>query len=67
MEEDWVKVFTTPQQYLAELFKGKLLEHEIKAVVLSTKDTAYGSFGEYQLYVNREHAVRALHLIKPEE
>ena len=63
MEEDWACIHTTTQQYIAELLKGLLLENDIPAVVLSTKDSIYGTFGEFQLYVHRDKIIPARHLI----
>ena len=64
MEKDWVQIYQNSQQHLAELIKGMLSEHEINAIVLSTRDSIYGSFGEYQLYVHRDDVIRANHLIE---
>lgn len=48
--------------YKAELLKGLLVENEINAVIINKKDSAY-LFGEVELYVTINDAVKAKHLI----
>ncbi len=48
--------------YKAELLKGLLTENEINAVIINKKDSAY-LFGEVELYVTTNDAVKAKHLI----
>ena len=63
MEKNWVSVFTTNSEYIAEIAKGILNENEIDAVVLNKKDSSY-TFGEIELFVNRDNSIRAKYLLK---
>lgn len=64
MSENWVKIFTTDLLYKAEIARGVLEEHEIKAVVLNKQDSAYVSIGQFELYVYQQEVLRASNLIK---
>lgn len=64
MEKDWVMVFSTSQPYLAELAKQALEENQIRAVIINKQDSSYRAFGETEVYVQRDHAVRARNLVK---
>ncbi len=63
MEKDWTVVYSTHFQHQAELIKGLLEENEIKAIILSQRDSAYGSFGTIEVYVHRDFLIRAKRLI----
>lgn len=60
--ENWVKVFSSNQEYLVEITKGVLEEEDIDAVIINKKDSSY-LFGEAELYVKKENALVALNLI----
>jgi hypothetical protein len=62
VDKDWVKIYSTSAMYKAELLKGLLTENEINAVIINKKDSAY-LFGEVELYVTTNDAVKAKHLI----
>ena len=62
MDKDWVKIFSTPVIYKAELMRGLLEENEINAVIVNKKDSAY-LFGDVELYVTNDDAVKAKHII----
>jgi len=64
MDKDWEKAFSTSEQFLAEIISGMLMENDIPSVILNQKDSAYGMFGEHQLYVPREKLVTARYLIE---
>ncbi len=57
----WAKIFTTDILYKAEIAKSILEEVNIKSVIVDKKDSAYGIFGEIELYVQRENVIRAKH------
>ena len=61
--DGWVKVFTSGDRFSVELVKGMLSENNIEAIIMDKCDSAYGIFGDVELYVSTENAVRALHLI----
>lgn len=63
MEEDWVKVYSSPQLYEVELIRGLLSEHEIESVTIDKQDSAY-LFGVVELYVKVENAFQAKQLIE---
>ena len=59
MEKDWTQVYTVDKQYKAELAKEILEEAGINAVIMNKRDSAYRSFGEFEVYVNKEFAETA--------
>lgn len=63
-QHEWVKIFSTLQEHKASLVQLMLQEHEVDCVIMNKKDSAYGTFGEIELYTLSEQVVRALHLIK---
>ena len=63
MEKDWVKIYSTGQEYLAGILKDMLMEHNIEAVVMNKQDSSYLSFGDIELYVKSENAIKAKYLI----
>lgn len=66
-DNDWVKIFTTPDQFKAQFINGMLEEHNIKSVIMNKKDSAYGVFGEVEVYVLREDVLKAMNLINNQE
>lgn len=63
MEKDWVSIYSTNQNFIAELAKGILIENDIEHVVLDKQDSFY-HFGEIEIYVHRDNAIRAKYLLK---
>jgi hypothetical protein len=63
MQNDWVKIYSTPLVFKAELIKSMLLENEIEAVVMNKQSSSLLVYGEAEVYVMKENAVAALHLI----
>jgi len=64
MEKDWSLVYTVYKSYQAELCLELLEENEIQGVVINKRDTSYTSFGEYEIYVPEENAVKARALLE---
>jgi len=64
MDKDWLKIFSSDQIHTVELIRSYLLEHDIEAIVLNQRDSAYGAFGDVELYVHRSENVKAQHLVK---
>lgn len=60
--ENWVKVFSSDQEYLVEITKSILGDENIDAVIINKKDSSY-HFGECELYVTKENALEALNII----
>ncbi len=64
MEKDWVKVYTVDKSYKAQLALEILEEQSIQGVVIDKKDSAYLSFGEYEIYVNKKFETTARELLQ---
>ncbi|MCD4790305.1 MAG: DUF2007 domain-containing protein [Bacteroidales bacterium] len=62
MDKNWVKIFSTSENYKAEILKGLLLENNIEAVIINKKDSAY-LFGELELYVRMDNVLKAKRII----
>ncbi|MEQ8910610.1 MAG: DUF2007 domain-containing protein [Vicingaceae bacterium] len=68
MSIKWVKVFSTPTNYLVELIRGQLEDQSIKTFVLNKQDSMHSPiFGEIELYVSSEDVLKAKHLISKSE
>lgn len=63
MEKDWTLVYTVDTSYKAQLVQEILEENDIISVVMNKKDSAYLSFGEVEIYVNRTNAEKANKLL----
>ena len=63
MNNDWIVVFSTSDDFNAEIARGVLDEHEIENVVINKKDAAY-HFGEIEIFVKREFYITAKYLLK---
>jgi hypothetical protein len=66
MEKGWVSVFSTNQEYIAELAKELLEENDIQLVLLNQKDSAHPNLfaGDIEILVKRENVIRAKYLLK---
>ena len=63
MEKNWVCIYNTTTVYLAEIAKDLLHEEEIDAVIINKKDSNY-QFGVLEIYVERNNAIKAKHILK---
>lgn len=63
MEKNWVCIYSTKASYLAEIAKDLLHENDIDAVIINKKDVNY-HFGDLEIYVERDNAIRSKHLLK---
>jgi len=63
MEKGWVSIFTTNEEFVAELAKGLLEENDIQFVLLNRKDSSY-LFGYLEIFVKQENAIKAKYLLK---
>lgn len=66
MNENWQVVYSTQQEYKAEIVKAVLEDSGIKCFSLSKKDSAY-LFGEIELYVGYDDILRARQIIEREK
>ena len=64
MNNNWIKIYSSSQQYLVEIAKGVLQENGIESVILNKKDSAYNMWGEVELYANPQTAQEAMSIIK---
>jgi len=63
---DWVVVYTTSENYEAEMFKANLLGAEIDSLILGQKDRNYPAVGDLaviKLLVKKDDAENALEII----
>ncbi len=60
----WVKIYTSPQTFEAEIIVGNLESEGIEAVVVNKKSSSYTVFGEAEVHVHEIDAERALEIIK---
>jgi hypothetical protein len=61
--DDYVCVYRSPQEHLVFLQEAKLKTEDIPTFVINKKDSSYNNFGHVELYVKREHVVKAQYLI----
>ena len=66
-KDNWAKIYSTTVHYKAEIAKDVLEQADIKSVIVDKKDSAYGVFGEIELYVQRENVVKAKHILNKNE
>ncbi len=64
MQSDWAIVMRSPSLYEVELWKARLEEEGIPAVIINKRDSAYPTFGDIELYTKRDFVLKASHLIK---
>ena len=66
MQKDWILIFSTTQDFKAELAKGLLEENDIQFVTLNKKDSSYPDLfiGYIEIYVKQNNAVKAKYLLK---
>lgn len=63
MSTDQVHIYSIGNPYQAELIRQMLSDHNIQAFIVNKQDSAY-KFGDIELYVNRDHVIRAKLLIR---
>ncbi len=64
MEKDWVEIFLTAHEYKATMAVDLLQSAGIKAVLMNQHDSAYKSFGDYVVYVEKSDEQTARDLLK---
>ena len=62
MAIDQVHIYSMGNPYQAELVRQMLSDHNIQAFIVNKQDSAY-KFGDIELYVHRDHVIRAKKLI----
>lgn len=63
MEETWVNIFSTSKAYIAEMAKDILYGEGIASVIINKQDSTY-LFGDVELYVERDNAIIAKHILE---
>ena len=64
MEKDWVIAYESKQEYLAEIARAVLSDNDIESVIINKKDSIYNSFGDIEVYVNRDNLIRAKQILQ---
>jgi hypothetical protein len=64
MEKNWTMAYTVAKLYRAELIVRKLQDNEIEALIINKKDSATMSFGNIEIYVEKDNLEAALEIIK---
>ena len=62
MEKDWVNIYSSTQANDIEIMKAVLADNDILAIDINKKDSSY-LFGEIEVYVNRNDALKAKQII----
>ncbi len=62
MATDLVHIYSGGKLYQTELIHQMLTDHNIDAFIVNKQDSAY-KFGDIELYVHRDHVIRAKKLI----
>lgn len=60
----WEAVYSSPVLYKVEILRALLEEEGIPSVIMNKKDSAYLSFGEIELYVNRDEILPAMQVVE---
>ena len=64
---NWECIFTTDQDYRAEIIRAVLADNEIDSVAVNKKDSSYISIGEIQIFVKPEDTILARVIIEQEQ
>lgn len=62
MEKDWIKIFTSPDFYRAEIIKQVLIENAIDAVLLNKQLSGY-NIGAVEVYIHQEDFSKAVEIM----
>lgn len=60
--KDWVCIYTSQKLQEAEMIKGLLSFNEINSVMMNKQNSSY-MFGYFEVYVNRDDAVKAKYVL----
>ena len=61
--ENWQKVFSSGMLHRAEIVKAVLEDHGLLPVIVNKRDSAYNSFGFYEVLVKQEEVLTAMKII----
>ena len=63
MEKDWVKILSSNKVYQIQIAELILNENEIETIIMNKVDSSYPTFGNIELFVNKEDVFKAIQLI----
>jgi len=63
MANDQVCIYSIGNPIQAEFIRQMLSDHDIEAFIMNKQDSTY-KFGDVELYVHRDHVIRAKMLIR---
>jgi len=63
MEKNWVKIYTSPDFFKAEIIKQMLNENHVDAVLINKQDSSYRTFGIIEIWVHQDNFSIAIELI----
>lgn len=63
MEKDWILVFSTTEEYQAEIAREILENEGINSVVLNKKDFSSLAFGPIEVYVHKDYQKKAVEIL----
>lgn len=61
---NWTLIFSAGSPHEAEMVRGLLEEHDIRAVVMDQGSSLYPPLAGAGVYVEPQEAVRALHIVR---
>ncbi|WP_291784297.1 DUF2007 domain-containing protein [Cecembia sp.] len=64
--KNWKKVYENSSPVRAEIVKGVLEDNGIQAVILNKKESVYQIFGNHEVMVPVNDALRAVNIVKNE-
>ncbi|MFT4602419.1 MAG: hypothetical protein ACI857_002605 [Arenicella sp.] len=56
-------IYTTTAQHLAHMMRDKLEAEGINTLILDQKDSSYGTFGSYEVYVLDEDEAKSKEIV----
>ncbi len=66
MNNDWVVVYSTDKQYVAEMISSLLESANLNSVIMNKKDSSY-NFGEFEILVQAANVDHARSIIETKE
>ena len=63
MDNEQVHIYSLGNAYTIELVRQMLSDHNIQSFIINKRDSVY-MFGDIELYVHRDHVIRAKMLIR---
>ena len=66
MAENWTSVYNAGLIYKVEIVKAVLADNGIESVIVNKQDSSY-LFGDIELHVHADNAIRAIKIIESEQ